>query len=71
MAAMPNGTGYWLAWSTGAVGAYGDAARYGSMYDLRLDDPVVGIVSTPDATGYWLVAATAAGEGYRLVTSWP
>jgi hypothetical protein len=57
MAALPNGKGYWLASTDGAVRSFGAAVLYGSMSDRRLDDPVVGIIPTPDGGGYWLVAS--------------
>jgi hypothetical protein len=57
MAALPDGKGYWLASTDGAVRSFGAAVLYGSMSDRRLADPVVGIISTPDGLGYWLVAS--------------
>lgn len=56
MAATPDGNGYWIATSDGAVYSYGDAAFYGSMAGQPLNAPIAHIVSTPDGKGYWLVA---------------
>ena len=41
----------------GGVFSFGDAAFRGSMGDVRLNAPMVGIAATPDGRGYWLVAA--------------
>jgi hypothetical protein len=56
MAATPDGGGYWIARSDGAVSAFGDAADYGSMFGQALNKPIVGIAATQDGGGYWLVA---------------
>lgn len=56
MGATPDGSGYWLAGSNGAVSAYGSAHFYGSMAGQSLNKPIAHIVSTPDGKGYWLVA---------------
>ena len=53
----PDGGGYWLADSAGAVRTLGDAGYYGSMAGARLNQPIDHIVSTADGRGYWLVAA--------------
>ena len=57
MAATPDGGGYWIARSDGAVSAFGDAADYGSMFGQALNKPIVGIAATHDGGGYWLVAS--------------
>ncbi len=57
MAATPDGSGYWLVRSNGAVSAFGSAQFYGSTVRLVLNSPIAHIVSTPDGRGYWLVAA--------------
>ncbi len=54
---LPDGLGYWLASTNGAVQAYGDAPNYGDASKVHLTAPVVGIVSTPDGLGYWLFAS--------------
>jgi hypothetical protein len=57
MAATPNGAGYWLVTSTGAVSPHGNAVNYGSMAGQPLAAPISHIVATPNGLGYWLVAA--------------
>ncbi len=47
--------GYWLVGADGGVYALGGAPFEGSLGNLRLNAPVVGIAATPDAKGYWLV----------------
>ena len=48
---------YWLAAADGGVFAFGGAGFYGSMGNIHLNQPVVGMAATPDDAGYWLVAA--------------
>jgi hypothetical protein len=57
MAALPNGSGYWLVNAEGGVTAHGAAVNYGSMGGLTLAAPIVGMTSTPNGGGYWLVAS--------------
>jgi hypothetical protein len=57
MASTPDGGGYWIVRSDGAVSAFGDAADFGSMFGQALNKPIVGIASTHDGGGYWLVAS--------------
>ena len=57
MAALPDGTGYWVADAQGGVSPHGNAVSYGSMTGTKLNAPVVYIVATPDGKGYWLVAS--------------
>jgi hypothetical protein len=57
MAAMPDGSGYWLTDSQGAVSPHGNAADYGSMAGQPLNAPISHIVATADGNGYWLVAS--------------
>ncbi len=49
--------GYWLVGSDGGVFAFGAAHYYGSLGNLKLNKPVVGMASTPPtaarATGWW------------------
>ena len=61
-AAVPSGQGYWLVDAYGEVYAFGDAMFYGSLNDMHLKSPIVGIVAAPDGKGYWLVAKD--GEVY-------
>ena len=55
--ATPDGHGYWLVAADGGVFTFGDALFYGSLGNLALNAPIVGISATPDGHGYWLVAA--------------
>ena len=57
IAATPDGGGYWIAYSNGAVHDHGDAGNYGGASGQSLNAPINHIVSTPDGKGYWLVAA--------------
>ena len=49
--------GYWLVGSDGGAFTFGEANFYGSTGHLRLQRPVVGIVSTATHGGYWLDAS--------------
>lgn len=51
------GDGYWLVASDGGVFSYGDARFHGSLGDVDLQRPVVGMAATPTGRGYWLVAS--------------
>jgi hypothetical protein len=57
MAALPDGSGYWLADAQGGVSTHGNAVNYGSMAGQPLNAPISHIVATSDGKGYWLVAA--------------
>jgi Neocarzinostatin family len=57
MAAVPQGSGYWLFAADGGVFALGAAQFHGSMGGQVLDRPVVGGAATSDGGGYWLVAS--------------
>jgi hypothetical protein len=57
MAATPTGQGYWLTATDGGIFAFGDAAFFGSLGDIPITKPVVGMV------------ATRTGQGYLLATS--
>ncbi len=55
MAATPDGRGYWIASSTGAVAACGDAP------DLGIGPAgTAAIAAAPSGTGYWLVTGSGA-----------
>ena len=51
----PSGQGYWVVGSDGGVFTFGDAAFYGSLGDVELDEPIVGMAATPSGQGYWLL----------------
>jgi hypothetical protein len=53
----PIPEGYWLTASDGGIFAFGRAGYFGSLGDVRLRSPVVGMAPTPTGKGYWLVAA--------------
>ena len=57
LTATRAGRGYWVAYATGAVEAFGDAEFHGSMAGKPLNHPIVGISPTPSGAGYWLVAS--------------
>ena len=57
MAATRTGQGYWLSATDGGMFAFGDAAFFGSLGDIPLTRPVIGMV------------ATKTGQGYLLATS--
>ncbi len=58
MASTPDGAGYWIAYSNGAVHAHGDASDLPNELDTtHLNAPITHIVATPFGQGYWLVAA--------------
>jgi hypothetical protein len=52
-----NNIGYWMVGSDGGVFSFGDASFYGSLGDVHLNQPIVGIAATPSGQGYWLVGA--------------
>ncbi|HET9093211.1 MAG TPA: protease pro-enzyme activation domain-containing protein [Acidimicrobiales bacterium] len=52
VAVKPQGTGYWVATSKGAVYGRGTAHNLGSVHSAH---PVVGIAPTPDGGGYYVV----------------
>ena len=56
IASTPDGNGYWITTTDGAVYPFGDARDFGSMAGHHLNGPVDGIVPTADGGGYWLVA---------------
>ena len=56
VARTPTARGGWIASADGGVFTYGDAAFYGSMGGVELNQPIVGMAATPTGHGYWLVA---------------
>ena len=53
--ATPTGRGYWICGSDGGVFTYGDARFCGSLGNVNLDAPIVGMTATPSGNGYWLL----------------
>jgi hypothetical protein len=53
--ATPSGKGYWVCGSDGGVFTYGDAEFHGSLGDVDLEAPIVGMAPTPTGRGYWLL----------------
>jgi hypothetical protein len=53
---FPQG-GYYIAFDTGYVTAFGSAQNKGQMGGMPLNAPIVGMASTPRGGGYWLAAA--------------
>ena len=54
MAATPDGGGYYLVSSTGAVYAFGDARYQGGANTLaRINAPIVGMSVDSATGGYW------------------
>jgi hypothetical protein len=49
--------GVWIVASDGGVFTDGNARFHGSLGNVRLNAPVVGIAATPDGGGYWLAAS--------------
>jgi hypothetical protein len=60
MAAMPDGRGYRVVGTDGAVFAFGSAASYGSPVGRVRSGRVAGIAVTRDGRGYWEVGADGA-----------
>jgi hypothetical protein len=56
VAAMPGGSGYWVASADGSVWAFGEASALGSLGG-RPNQPVAAMAATPSGHGYWLVAS--------------
>jgi hypothetical protein len=64
MVAAPDGLGYWMAATDGAVFSYGSAQFKGSMGGALLNQPVVGMAATTAGNGYWLVASDGGVFGF-------
>jgi sugar lactone lactonase YvrE len=54
---QPPSSGYWLAASDGGMFSEGAAGFYGSLGNIHLNQPIVGMAATPDGKGYWLVSS--------------
>jgi hypothetical protein len=59
MAVTPDGNGYWIASSTGAVAACGDAPNFGNG-----NPGTAAIASAPSGDGYWLVTQAGAVRAF-------
>ncbi|GAC1320255.1 MAG: hypothetical protein NVSMB12_19880 [Acidimicrobiales bacterium] len=57
MSRVPDGSGYRVTTTYGAVTSLGSATDQGSPDLSRLVGPVMGMATTPTGNGYWLVAA--------------
>jgi hypothetical protein len=62
LADTPDGAGYWIASSTGAIAACGDARVFSSVTTPRA--PIVAIAAAPVGQGYWL--ADSKGDVYAF-----
>ena len=56
-ASQQPSTNFWLASSSGGVWNFGNAQALGSLANVPLTNPIVGITPTHDNGGYWLVAS--------------
>ena len=70
MASMPDGRGYRLVGTDGAVFAYGNAASYGSPVGHVRSGRITGIAVSGDGRGYWLAGADGAGCDFGNAGSW-
>jgi hypothetical protein len=55
--ALTMAPGYWLVASDGGIFAKGSAGFHGSLGNIVLNQPIVGMASTPSGNGYWMVAS--------------
>jgi hypothetical protein len=55
--ALNEAPGYWLVASDGGIFAEGSAGFHGSLGNIVLNKPIVGMAATPSGNGYWLVAS--------------
>jgi hypothetical protein len=67
-AAQQPGANFWLASSSGGVWNFGDAQPLGSLANVPLARPIVGITPTHDGGGYWLVASDGGIFSYGDAT---
>lgn len=49
-----SGNGYWIAASDGGVFTFGDAGFFGSLGNVKLAAPIVGMAARPQGDGYWM-----------------
>ena len=64
VAPTPDGRGFWVASTDGAVTPEGDAVRYGDASNVNLAAPVVGIASSATGRGYWLLGSDGGVLSY-------
>ena len=57
MAAVPNGSGYWLVASDGGIFSFGRAGFFGSTGDIVLNSPIVAMAASATGAGYAFTAA--------------
>jgi hypothetical protein len=67
IAATPEGLGYWLVTTTGAITPFGDAPFFGQASRSG----VVGIASLPDGKGYWIVTKSGAVQAFGQAETYP
>ncbi len=60
----PRGQGYWLVAPDGGTFSF-NAPFFGSMGNVTLDKPIVGMAATPDGGGYWFVASDGGIFSYE------
>lgn len=53
----PTAPGYWMDASDGGVFQFGAAKFFGSLGNIHLNQPIVGMAVTPSGHGYYLVAS--------------
>ena len=56
--------GYWLVTSNGKVYPFGQAKWYGDASNLKLNKPIIEMISSPDGKGYWLIASDGGVFAY-------
>jgi len=65
----PDGLGYSIVTSLGAVRSYGDATTRGSLVQSALGWLIAGACRTPDGGGYWLAGVDGSVYGFGDVRS--
>ncbi len=53
----PTQDGAWLVTASGSITTVGTAQNFGSLANVKLTAPIVGMATTQDGQGYWLVAS--------------
>jgi len=67
IATTPDGLGYWVVTTTGAVTPFGNAAFFGQASTKN----VTGIAALPDGKGYWIVTSSGVVRAFGLATTYP